>query len=326
MPVGSRTVTPVPTSTPRPNGGTCLSSSDPIPNREHHQVPNMHYSYDVDRSVSDAPRPFDFQRPSGPPSGPESSRTDESTPTFDTTRYYPSEIPFRNQGMSPAPPQDVAAMGIYRLPQSTHPEEQLEHKPVHPGILIHRVAHRPHLQETTPPQPNTGKGGKKKSSQGNQAGPQPQPQPQPTTSGSGSYPWSAFQSRNLGTGRPHIQCTACGEYNHFRKDCHYDNFCTRCRSRSHATHMCWVPLNTGNNPICVYCRQHISTPWVTAPGSPMTTGRNPGLHHGMGSPQSRTKSGRKYEKFMITMKKIKHLLQIFNTGWPRSTKKFRQIQ
>ena len=30
-----------------------------------------------------------------------------------------------------------------------------------------------------------------------------------------SYP----QSRNLGTGHPKMFCTACGEYNHWRKDC-----------------------------------------------------------------------------------------------------------
>ena len=32
-----------------------------------------------------------------------------------------------------------------------------------------------------------------------------------------------------------------------------DNFCTRCRSRSHATHMCRVPSSTCNSNICIYC-------------------------------------------------------------------------
>ena len=33
-------------------------------------------------------------------------------------------------------------------------------------------------------------------------------------------------SRNLGTGRPTIQCTACGEYTHWRRGCPFDNYCT----------------------------------------------------------------------------------------------------
>ena len=46
------------------------------------------------------------------------------------------------------------------------------------------------------------------------------------------------QSRNLGTGHPKLFCTACGEYNHWRKDCPYDCHCDNCDSDSHATHMC----------------------------------------------------------------------------------------
>ena len=66
------------------------------------------------------------------------------------------------------------------------------------------------------PQPKTGKGAKKKSSQNNQT----RPQQQPSSSSSGTNPSSAFQSSNLDTDRPHIHCLACGEDNHFRKDCH----------------------------------------------------------------------------------------------------------
>ena len=49
------------------------------------------------------------------------------------------------------------------------------------------------------------------------------------------------QSRNLGTGCPKQFCTACGEYNHWRKDCPYDCHCDNCDSDSHATHMCRAP-------------------------------------------------------------------------------------
>ena len=52
-----------------------------------------------------------------------------------------------------------------------------------------------------------------------------------------SYP----QSRNLGTGHPKMFCTACGEYDHWRKDCPYDCHCDNCDRDSHATHMCRAP-------------------------------------------------------------------------------------
>ena len=100
-----------------------------------------------------------------------------------------------------------------------------------------------------PPQPNIGRGGKRKTSQNSQD----RSEPQLNTSNGSTNPASAFQYRNLGTGWPHIQCSGCGEYDHFRKDCRNDNFYTMCISRSHATHMCRTPLNMGKNPICVYC-------------------------------------------------------------------------
>ena len=75
-------------------------------------------------------------------------------------------------------------------------------------------------------------------------------------------PRNDFTSRNLGTGRPTIQCTVCGEYSHWRRECPYDNYCTMCNNHDHATHMCRVCRQTNNNQgqqgqqspqICVYC-------------------------------------------------------------------------
>ena len=68
-------------------------------------------------------------------------------------------------------------------------------------------------------------------------------------------------SRNLGTGRPTIQCTACGEYSHWRRECPHDNYCTTCNNHDHATHMCRAHRQTNykgqqgqKSPlICVYC-------------------------------------------------------------------------
>ena len=86
------------------------------------------------------------------------------------------------------------------------------------------------------------KGGKVKSSHARS-------QAQPSTSTQGS------------TGRPQVQCTACGGADHLRKDCYEDVFCTRCGTRSHVTEMCRVPTKTGmSNTICIYCgsTNHIS--------------------------------------------------------------------
>ena len=100
-PVGSGTTTPVPTSTPRPNGRSCLHKSDPIPNWEHMHAPKLYNSF------TDLQRQVNSRRRTGPELGPESLGTDEPTPTFDMTKLYPGEIPFRNQGMSTASPQHV---------------------------------------------------------------------------------------------------------------------------------------------------------------------------------------------------------------------------
>ena len=62
----------------------------------------------------------------------------------------------------------------------------------------YRVVLRPHLHKTTCYNQTTGKGGKKKSSQNFQAG------PQALLSTSGTNHQSAFQSRNCRTGRPHF--------------------------------------------------------------------------------------------------------------------------
>ena len=69
-----------------------------------------------------------------------------------------------------------------------------------------------------------------------------------------SYP----QSRNLGTGHPKLFCTACGGYDHWRKDCPYNCHCDNCDSDSHTTHMCRAPPKPSPTPspqpgICIYC-------------------------------------------------------------------------
>ena len=93
---------------------------------------------------------------------------------------------------------------------------------------------------------------------------------QPGTSTAGVVPRTEFQSRNLGTGRSTIQCTACNKYRHWRRGCPYKNVCTTCNSHDHTTHMCRAPRNTPQqSPVmCLYCgsSEHSTTqchnrPW-----------------------------------------------------------------
>ena len=68
-----------------------------------------------------------------------------------------------------------------------------------------------------------------------------------------TLPRTDFNSRNLGTGRPSIQCPACGEYSHWSRSCPYGNFWTTCNNQDHATHMCRAPRPKPSPTICIYC-------------------------------------------------------------------------
>ena len=115
-PVGSGTTTPVPTSTPRPSGGSQLHNSDLISNRQ-----NVH-KHNVYNSFTYVVCQVEPQNPTRPETGHELSETDDSTPTFDTKKFYPGEIPFRNQGTSTSPPQCVEWVEIENTQVNTQRE------------------------------------------------------------------------------------------------------------------------------------------------------------------------------------------------------------
>ena len=95
-------------------------------------------------------------------------------------------------------------------------------------------------QELLNPQTKLSKGGKVKSSQGTQ----PKNQTQPSTS-------SNTSTNN--TWKPLVHCSTCGG-GHLRKDCHWEIFCIRCRSRLHNTEMCRAPTKPKRESnICIYC-------------------------------------------------------------------------
>ena len=139
--------------------------------------------------------------------------SDNSASTGNSTIFYPGEISSKNQGMSTSPQQHIKSKTVQT--EKTR------------GTSVTQISQPKGSQNAHTNQ-----------------------QPQPSTINGGTKPALAFQPRNPGTGRPHVQCSACGSYDHFRKDCHQDNFCTRCRLKSHATQMCRAPVR---NNICIYC-------------------------------------------------------------------------
>ena len=72
-----------------------------------------------------------------------------------------------------------------------------------------------HNQEGQPASTTSNKGNKTKKSTS-----EAPPHPGPST-GPSAGPRNDSTLRNLGTGRPTIQCTVCGEYSHWRRECPY---------------------------------------------------------------------------------------------------------
>ena len=231
-PVRSGTNIPVPTSTPRPSGESRLHNSDPTSTKEHIQRGNLYSSF------TGIVGHVQTQKQTKLGSNDELSGSDNSTLTGNTTLFYPGEVPFRNQGTSTSPLERVKSQNIQvKKLRGTSGTQTRSQDAIGNTISL-------------PSQPTTGKGGMKKSSQNNQS----RTQPQPSTSNSGTNTASVFSPRNIGTDMPHVQCSACGGDDHFRKGSLQDNFCNRCRSRSHATHICRALTNSGkSNNICVYC-------------------------------------------------------------------------
>ena len=108
-PDGSGTMTPVLTSIPRPNGGSRLHSSDSTSSKRDTHEGNLHNSF------TGVVGQVEQQNPMGAESGPGTSGTGDSTPTFDTTKFYPGEVPFRNQGTSTSPRETSGTQTNHQL-------------------------------------------------------------------------------------------------------------------------------------------------------------------------------------------------------------------
>ena len=128
----------------------------------------------------------------------------------------------------PQPNKHTASGGTQNTPpQDSHQDDGIQ------GQLDHNQV----LDDDWQGQ-DSGKG-KSKGKKGKKKPPQDAAPHLGTSQGTGTIPQTNYTSRNLGTGRLSIQCTACREYTHWRKDCLY-NFCTICNNHDHAT-MCVGP-------------------------------------------------------------------------------------
>ena len=203
---------------------------------------------DQNKDEDDLPEPQDVPQTHDSDSNSESQSTDDMTGMgFDPNNFSPIP-PVGNVAI-----QQGAALPT-SMPKSVGEIELKISDPTHNRGRANIVNSFANNKDQVGTQKKSSKGGKVKSSQA-------KGQPQPSTSNQGP---------TGNTGRPQVQCTACGGSDNLRKDCHEDVFCTQCRTRSHITEMCHVPIKSGkNDSICFYCgsTNHISSKCPNRPNN-----------------------------------------------------------
>ena len=182
-----------------------------------------------------------------------------ATTATQTTNRKASQVGGTQTMPPPSPKKSTSTGGTQASPPKGNPHRQVDQG-------------QPDRNQEHQPANTTSIKGKKTKKSTSEAPPHPGPSTGPSVG-----PRNDLTSRNLGTGRPTIQCTACGEYSHWRRECLYDNYCTTCNNHDHTTHMCRAHRQTSNNQgqqgqqspqICVYCEstEHSSSnchrrPW-----------------------------------------------------------------
>ena len=167
-----------------------------------------------------------------------------TTTTTQTTNQKASQVG-GTQTSPPPSPKKSTSTGVMQI----SPPKDKPHRQVGQG--------QPDCNQEGQPASATSSQGKKTKKSTAEAPAHPGP-----STGPSAGPRKDFTSRTLGTGRPTIQCTACSEYSHWRRECLYDNYCTTCNNHNHATHMCRAHRQATNNQgqqgqqspqICIYC-------------------------------------------------------------------------
>ena len=193
----------------------------------------------------------------------------ETTTTTQTTNQKASQVGGTQTKLPPSPKKSTST-GVTQ----TSPPKDKPHRQVGQGQLD--------CNQEDQPASTTSNKGKKTKKLTSEALPHPGPSTGPLAG-----PRNDFTLRNLGTGRPTIQCTVCGEYSHWRRECLYDNYCTTCNNHDHATHMCRAHRQAANNQgqqgqqspqICVSTVEALNTVHPTAVGDLRTIGNNHVVH------------------------------------------------
>ena len=178
----------------------------------------------------------------GPGDHPNTGAQDSPTSTANSTPQGAAppalQAPPLTRGPPQAPPvnnQDAATGG--ECP--THPQQQQNQNTGqnHQGLPDHNGSTSTPKDAGKGPRPQKGK---KKSSE---------PHPGMSTG-------TEYTSQDTGPSRHQIQCSACGEYSHWSKDCPYYNFCDVCKVTTHSTHMCRASKCSDpppRSPVCIYC-------------------------------------------------------------------------
>ena len=147
----------------------------------------------------DQPRDIDTQRPSGEPA---------QTGITRSTQTSPKKIS-QTGGTQTMPPPSPRRSTLTGETQTTPLQNNIQDQRVQGQLDRNHISEDPLANNTGS---NTSKGKKNRKKLPHEI------PAQPGLSGGGfAVPRTDFISRNLGTGRPTIQCTAYGEYSHWRR-------------------------------------------------------------------------------------------------------------
>ena len=154
----------------------------------------------------------------------------------------PSQARVTNPRLPPVNHQDAATREGSPTQSPTNKRIKIQVK-----IIRGLADHKGTTSRSTSTPKDSGKGprapgkAKKKSSE-----------PYPSTSTDTDYTSQGHRDPS----RYQIQCSACGEYSHWSKDCPYYNFSDICKVTTHSTCMCRASKCSDTPtrlPVCIYC-------------------------------------------------------------------------
>ena len=263
----NKTQEAAPISTPRKNRDSSINKTSPVKQLQRHEEQPKSGSYDAEWSVTGDRG----MQPLGrfiPPhhadnfAGKSMDNSQNTNQMMNLKGKSTGESGPGSAGMqtSQSGPAHTTTEGTQMMPPC---EKQ--------GLQDHNHTSKdPHTHNTE----GKGKGKKSNKKKSSQEAP-----PQPGTSTAGVVPRTEFQSRNLGTGRPIIQCTAFSEYTHWRRGGPY-KFSVQLATVMTMQHICAEHLGThlSGVPLCVCTAVAVSTAQHNATTDHRITGNSCILH------------------------------------------------